>query len=34
LVIADGHDDICSTPQKPFMAAIGQNGKRRDTPSR
>jgi hypothetical protein len=31
LVITDGHDDICSAPQKPFMAAIGQNGKRQDT---
>jgi hypothetical protein len=31
LVITDGHDDVCSAPQKPFMAAIGQNGKRLDT---
>ena len=31
LVITDGHDDICSAPQKPFMAASGQNGKRLDT---
>jgi hypothetical protein len=30
LVITDGHDDICSAPQKPFMAAIGQNGKSYD----
>jgi hypothetical protein len=31
LVITDGHDDICSVPQQPFMAAVGQNGKRLDT---
>jgi hypothetical protein len=31
LVVTDGHDDICSTPQKPFLAAVGQNGKSLDT---
>jgi hypothetical protein len=31
LVITDGHSDICYTPQKPFLAAVGQNGKRLDT---
>jgi hypothetical protein len=31
LVITDGHSDICSTPQKPFLAAAGHNGKRLDT---
>ncbi len=31
LVITDGHADICSAPQKPFMAALGQNGKRLNT---
>jgi hypothetical protein len=31
LVITDGHSDICYTPQKPFLAAVGQNGKRVDT---
>ncbi len=30
LVITDGHDDICSAPQKPFLAIVGHNGKRRD----
>jgi hypothetical protein len=31
LVVTDGHDDICYTPQRPFLAAIGQNGKRLNT---
>jgi hypothetical protein len=31
LVVTDGHDDICYSPQKPFLAAQGQNGKRLDT---
>jgi hypothetical protein len=31
LVITDGHSDICRTPQKPFLAAAGHNGKRLDT---
>jgi hypothetical protein len=31
LVITDGHDDICSAPQTPFLAAIGHNGERLDT---
>ncbi len=31
LVITDGHDDICSAPQKPFLATIGHNGKSFDT---
>jgi hypothetical protein len=31
LVITDGHDDVCYRPQKPFFAAMGQNGKRLDT---
>ncbi len=30
LVITDGHDDICSAPQKPFLAIVGHNGKRQD----
>jgi hypothetical protein len=33
LVITDGHNDICYTPQKPFLAATAQNGKRLDTPT-
>ena len=32
LVITDGHDDICSAPQTPFLATIGHNGKSYDTP--
>jgi hypothetical protein len=31
LVITDGHSDICSVPQKPFLAAEGHSGKRLDT---
>jgi hypothetical protein len=31
LVVTDGHNDICYTPQKPFLAATGQNGKGLDT---
>jgi hypothetical protein len=31
LVITDGNDDVCYTPQKPFLAAVGHNGKRLDT---
>jgi hypothetical protein len=31
LVVTDGHDDICYSPQKPFLAAIAQNRKRLDT---
>ncbi len=31
LVITDGHDDICSAPQKPFLAIVGHNGKRQDS---
>jgi hypothetical protein len=31
LVITDGHADICSTPQKPFLSAVGHNGRRLDT---
>ncbi len=31
LVVTDGHSDICYSPQKPFLAATGQNGKRLDT---
>jgi hypothetical protein len=31
LVVTDGHDDLCYTPQKPFMAAAAQSGKRLDT---
>ena len=31
LVITDGNSNICSTPQKPFLAAVGHNGKRLDT---
>jgi len=31
LVITDGNDNICSVPQKPFLAAQGHNGKRYDT---
>jgi hypothetical protein len=30
LVVTDGHDDICYTPQKPFLAAAAQSGKRYD----
>jgi hypothetical protein len=30
LVITDGHSDICSATQKPFLAAQGHNGKRLD----
>ena len=30
LVITDGHDDVCSAPQKPFLATIGHNGKRQN----
>jgi hypothetical protein len=30
LVITDGNDNICSVPQKPFLAAEGHNGKRLD----
>jgi hypothetical protein len=31
LVVTDGHNDICYSPQKPFLAALAQNGKRLDT---
>jgi hypothetical protein len=31
LVITDGNDNICSVPQKPFLAAQGHNDKRLDT---
>jgi hypothetical protein len=31
LVITDGNDDVCYKPQKPFLAAVGHNGKRLDT---
>ncbi len=31
LVVTDGHDDLCYTPQKPFQAAVAQSGKRLDT---
>jgi hypothetical protein len=31
LVVTDGHDDLCYTPQKPFLAATAQSGKRVDT---
>ncbi len=31
LVVTDGHDDLCYTPQKPFLAASAQSGKRLDT---
>ncbi len=31
LVITDGNSNICYTPQKPFLAAQGHNGKRLDT---
>ena len=31
LVVTDGEDDICYTPQKPFLAASAQSGKRLDT---
>jgi hypothetical protein len=31
LVITDGNDNICSVPQKPFLAAEGHNGKRLET---
>jgi hypothetical protein len=31
LVITDGHSDICSAAQKPFLAAQGHSGKRLDT---
>ena len=31
LVITDGYDNICSSAQKPFLAAQGHNGKRLDT---
>ncbi len=31
LVITDGNSNICSTPQKPFLAAQGHNGKRLET---
>jgi hypothetical protein len=31
LVITDGNDNICSTPQKPFLVAVGHNAKRLDT---
>jgi hypothetical protein len=31
LVITDGNDNICSVPQKPFLAAQAHNGKRLDT---
>ena len=30
LVVTDGHDDLCYTPQKPFLAAAAQSGKRLD----
>ena len=31
LVITDGNNNICSVAQKPFLAALGHNGKRRET---
>jgi hypothetical protein len=31
LVVTDGHDDLCYTPQKPFLAASAQSGKRYDS---
>jgi hypothetical protein len=31
LVVTDGHDDLCYTAQRPFLAAAAQNGKRLDT---
>ncbi len=31
LVITDGNNNICYTPQKPFLAAQGHNGKRLET---
>jgi hypothetical protein len=31
LVVTDGHDDLCYTPQKPFLAAVAQSGRRFDT---
>jgi hypothetical protein len=31
LVITDGNDNVCYTPQKPFLAAVAHNGKRLDT---
>jgi hypothetical protein len=31
LVVTDGHDDLCYTPQKPFLAAAAQSGKRYDS---
>jgi hypothetical protein len=31
LVVTDGHNDICYTPQKSFLAASAQSGKRLDT---
>jgi hypothetical protein len=31
LVVTDGHNDICYTSQRPFLAAIAQNHKRLDT---
>ena len=31
LVVTDGHDDLCYTPQKPFLAATAQSGKRLET---
>ena len=30
LVVTDGHDDLCYTPQKPFLAAAAHSGKRLD----
>jgi hypothetical protein len=30
LVVTDGHDDLCYTPQTPFLAAAAQSGKRFD----
>ncbi|HEX5926219.1 MAG TPA: hypothetical protein VFY45_20480 [Baekduia sp.] len=33
LVVTDGHDDLCYTPQTPFLAAAGQSGKRYDAPA-
>jgi hypothetical protein len=31
LVITDGNDDICTKAQKPFLSALGHNGKRLET---
>jgi hypothetical protein len=33
LVITDGHNDICTTKQKPFLAAESHSGSRLDAPT-